>query len=298
MSALLSVENLSVDFHTAEGVVSAVRGIDLTLAQGEAVAVVGESGSGKSVTGRALLGLLPSHAEVTGSIRFDGTEVTRASERKLRHLRGTGVGMVFQDSLDSLNPVYPVGAQLTEVLRVRRGMSRVQAKAESARLLHSVGIVDPERRLAAYPHQFSGGMRQRVCIALAVALQPQLLIADEPTTALDVTVQAGILRLLADLQRQTGMSLLFVTHDLGVARQVASSIVVMRAGRIVETGAIKTVFSNPQHPYTRALFAAHPDQATTWRDLQPIDDDLAVTPEADGSEATLPGTHEIFSYGA
>ena len=298
MTALLEVRDLSVDFHTPQGVVTAVRRLNLTIAAGESIAVVGESGSGKSVTGMALLGLLESNAVVGGSILFEGTEVTGASEAKLRQLRGTGVGMVFQDSLDSLNPVYTIGAQLQEVLRVRRRLSRRDARTEALRLLSAVGIPQPEHRLRAYPHQFSGGMRQRVCIALAIALKPRLLIADEPTTALDVTVQAGILRLLHDLQTESDMGLLFVTHDLSVARLVANRIVVMRAGEIVEEGDMDEVFTDPKHPYTRALFDAHPARADSWEDLATIDDipqgDESATHQSDpdvdrGDEAVSHG---------
>lgn len=275
---LLQVRDLAVDFHTAQGTVSAVRGIDLDIAAGESVAVVGESGSGKTVTGRAALNLLPEHADVRGSVRFRDQELVGAPESVMRGVRGTGVGMVFQDSLDGLNPVYSVGAQMTEVLRVRRGLGRHEARVEAARLLEMVGISNPDKRLKAYPHQFSGGMRQRVCIALAIALRPELLIADEPTTALDVTVQAEILRLLADLQIESRMALLFVTHDLAVARLVATQIVVMRAGLVVERGPIDQVFAAPRHPYTKALFAAHPGRASTWHDLRPIGDELDHEP--------------------
>jgi oligopeptide/dipeptide ABC transporter ATP-binding protein len=267
---LLDVSGLEVSFRTDRSPVRAVRGIDLTLSAGESIAVLGESGSGKSVTGKALLGLLPESTRVRGSIRFRGRDLVGQPDRVLREVRGAGIGMVFQDALDSLNPVYTIGSQLGELLRVRRGMQRREARAEAARLLAEVGIPDPERRLADYPFQFSGGMRQRVAIALAIALTPALLIADEPTTALDVTVQAGILRLINRLRQETGMALLFVTHDLTVARVVADQVAVMYAGRIVERGPLAEVYARPAHPYTRALLRSHPAAATHWSQLAPI----------------------------
>ncbi|WP_249138809.1 ABC transporter ATP-binding protein [Phycicoccus avicenniae] len=268
MTTLLEVEDLRVEFLTDAGPARpAVNGVDLRLGAGETLALLGESGSGKSVTSRALMGLVDFPGVVRGSIRFDGTELVDAPDRTLRRVRGTGIGMVFQDSLDSLNPVYTVGAQLTEALQVRMGMTRADARSRSVELLEAVGIVDAEQRVDAYPHQFSGGMRQRVCIAMAVALRPRLLIADEPTTALDVTVQAGILRLLRGLTEDTGMAMVFVTHDLAVAKQVAERVMVMFDGRAVEEGSIGNVFAAPSHPYTRRLLSAHPGRARHWRDL-------------------------------
>jgi oligopeptide transport system ATP-binding protein len=268
---LLEVSGLSVDFRSPGGPVRAVRGIDFALQPGESMAILGESGSGKSVTGKALLGLLPAPAaRVRGSIRFEGREIVGRAGHELRDLRGPGVGMVFQDALDSLNPVFSVGSQLAEIFRVRLGWSRSAARAEAVRLLDQVGIPSPESRVDDYPYQFSGGMRQRVCIAMAIALKPKLLVADEPTTALDVTVQAGILSLVNRLRDETGMALLFVTHDLNVARLVADRVTVIYAGRIVEQGPIEQVYGRPAHPYTKALLASHPAAATHWSQLRPI----------------------------
>jgi ABC-type dipeptide/oligopeptide/nickel transport system ATPase component len=281
MSALLSVRGLEVEFLTDSGSASrAVRGIDFDVEAGRTLAILGESGSGKSVTSKAVLGLVDFPGIVSGSIVFDGTELVDARESRMREVRGTGIGMVFQDSLDSLNPVYTVGAQLVEALTVRMGLGRSAARARALELLADVGITDPERRIDAYPHQFSGGMRQRVCIALAVALEPRLLIADEPTTALDVTVQAGILRLLRRLQDETGMAMIFVTHDLAVAKQIATDVIVMYAGEVVERGAIDEVFANPTHPYTRGLLAAHPGAVRDWRDLRRVKGDPMLQREA------------------
>jgi peptide/nickel transport system ATP-binding protein/oligopeptide transport system ATP-binding protein len=270
-AALLEVRDLVVQFPGLAGTVTAVRGVNLTLRAGDSVAVLGESGSGKSVTSRAILGLIESPpAELSGSIRFEGQEILGKSDAELRDIRGTGVAMVFQDSLDSLNPVYTIGAQLTELLRVRLNFSRADARAEAVSLMSQVGIPAPEERIDDYPHQFSGGMRQRICIALAIALRPRLLLADEPTTALDVTVQAGILKLIRRLQAERNMALIFVTHDLAVARAVADRLVVMYAGEVVEEGLIEAVFANPSHPYSRALLNSHPSAVAHWSLLRPI----------------------------
>ncbi len=263
---LLAIEALKVRF----GAVQAVRGISLEIKPGESVAILGESGSGKSVTGKAIMGLINAPGRVEGSVRFAGTQLVGRSETDLAAVRGPGIAMVFQDSLDALNPVFSVGDQIMEILTVRLGWARDRARAEAIRLMELVGIKDAAARLGDYPHQFSGGMRQRICIAMAIALQPKLLIADEPTTALDVTVQAGILKLINQLQRDSGMALLFVTHDLAVARQVAKHLVVMYAGRIVERGPIDTVFARPAHPYTRALLKSNPGAVAHWSELQPI----------------------------
>jgi peptide/nickel transport system ATP-binding protein/oligopeptide transport system ATP-binding protein len=275
MGALLQVRDVEIDFDTVGGLVQAVRGVSFDVDAGDAVALVGASGSGKTVLNRALLGLVDQPGIVRGSIRFDGKEVVGRPEAELRAIRGTGLAMVFQDSLDGLNPVYSVGAQLTEMLTVRLGLKAGEARAEALRLMRQVDIPNAEERLDNYPHQFSGGMRQRVCIAMAVGLRPRIMIADEPTTALDVTVQAGILRLLRKLKDDTGMGLVFVTHDLAVARAVSRRVLVMFQGRIVETGATEEVFAEPRHPYTRALLAAHPARARSWRDLEPFPDQFA-----------------------
>jgi oligopeptide transport system ATP-binding protein len=269
---LLEVSGLEVQFRTGSGLTHAVRDVSFTLARGEVLAVVGESGSGKSVTSRAVMGLVPTSTGIVGgSVRFSGTELVGAPERRLRQIRGQGIGMVFQDSLDSLNPVYSIGHQMEEIFRVRLGYDRERARRESVSLLVQVGIDEPEMRLKNYPHQFSGGMRQRICIAMAISLQPQLLIADEPTTALDVTVQYEVLKLLGGLQRSAGMGMIFVTHDLAVAELVADRLAVMYAGRIVEEGPVSQVVAAPAHPYTRALLRSQPGAVTDWRMLSPIE---------------------------
>ncbi|PVE21212.1 ABC transporter ATP-binding protein [Microvirga sp. KLBC 81] len=286
MKDLLKIANLEIDFETRLGTVKAVRGVSLTVNAGDSVAVVGASGSGKTVLGRSMLGLVDEPGVVRGSIDFDGIEVVGASEAELTRVRGLGIGMVFQDALDGLNPVFSIGSQLSETLSVRLNMSRQEARTEALRLIAQVGIQNPEERFNNFPHQFSGGMRQRICIAMAIGLKPKILIADEPTTALDVTVQAGILRLIKKLQGETGMGLVFVTHDLAVARLISRRIVVMYAGKIVEEGLTEDIFQRPQHPYTRALLAAHPGRARSWRDLEPIPEAFVTdSSESGGAEA-------------
>jgi peptide/nickel transport system ATP-binding protein/oligopeptide transport system ATP-binding protein len=276
MNEILRASDVEIEFQTRLRLVQAVRGVSFAVGMGDAVAIVGASGSGKTVLSRSLLGLVAEPGVVRGKITFDGIDIVGSSESELRKVRGLGIAMVFQDSLDGLNPVFSIGAQLTEMLTVRLGMSRRDAKAEAIRLMQQVGIPKPEERFYSYPHQFSGGMRQRICIAMAIGLKPKILIADEPTTALDVTVQAGILRLIRSLQKETGMGLIFVTHDLAVARLISRRVIVMLAGKIVEQGATDEVFERPQHPYTRALLAAHPGRARSWRDLEPIPDDFVT----------------------
>ena len=285
MTELLEISGLNVTFETRFRSVSAVRGVSLTVAQGESVALVGASGSGKTVLGRSILGLVDEPGVVRGSILFDGKQIVGRSEDALREIRGVGAAMVFQDALDGLNPVYSVGSQLSEILTVRLGYTRARAKEHAVELMQQVGIRDPETRFNNYPHQFSGGMRQRICIALAVGMKPKLLIADEPTTALDVTVQAGILRLIKKLQAETGMGLIFVTHDLAVAREVSKRMVVMYNGQVVEEGLTEEVFTNPQHPYTKALLSAHPARAKSWRDLEPIPEQFVTDGPSTGAPA-------------
>jgi len=257
---LLSVRDLSVDFRTSESTVHAVRNVSFDIAEKETVALVGESGSGKSVTALSILKLLPyppAH-HPSGSIRFKGQELISADEATLRKVRGNDISMIFQEPMTSLNPLHTVERQVGEVLDVHRGMSGAAARKRVLELLHQVGIREPESRLGAYPHQLSGGQRQRVMIAMALANEPDLLVADEPTTALDVTVQAQILELLARLKSETGLSMLFITHDLGIVRRVADRVCVMTGGEIVETGPTETVFTRPEHPYTQHLLAAEP----------------------------------------
>ena len=295
---VLAVDDLRITFQTERAEVEAVRGISFELRQGQSVALLGESGSGKTVTGRSLLGLVDHPGRVSGSILYEGQQLVGRSEASLRSVRGVGISMVFQDSLDSLNPVFTVGSQLDEILRVRRGSKRGAARSESIALMEAVGIPDAASRINDYPHQFSGGMRQRICIAMAIALEPRVLIADEPTTALDVTVQAGILKLLRRLQAERDMALIFVTHDLAVARLVADSVIVMYAGRIVETGDITEVFEHPQHPYTKALLASHPARATRWQELASLPDGFADEQAEPAGQPPLATTSAILEQGA
>ncbi|MBD0413383.1 ABC transporter ATP-binding protein [Oryzicola mucosus] len=259
-SPLLSVRDLSVAFAQGGKVSTAVDRISFDIGEGETVALVGESGSGKSVSALSVLKLLPYPAasHPSGQILFRGTDLLSADEKTLRAVRGNKVTMIFQEPMTSLNPLHTIEQQIVEVLRLHQGMSDKQAKARTLELLKEVGIRDPEKRLEAFPHQLSGGQRQRVMIAMALANEPALLIADEPTTALDVTVQAQILELLANLKAKKGMSMLFITHDLGIVRKIADRVCVMTKGKIVETGPTKEIFANPQHEYTRHLLAAEP----------------------------------------
>ena len=256
---LLEVRNLSVEFHTAMGVVKAVRDMSYHLDRGETLAILGESGSGKSVSSSAIMNLIdmPPGRISSGEILLDGVDLLKMPANERREVNGRRIAMIFQDPLSHLNPVYTVGWQIREALTTH-GTSAQQAQAEALRLLGRVGIPDPERSLGKYPHEFSGGQRQRVMIAMALALRPDLLIADEPTTALDVTVQAEVLSLLKELQQETGMAVLIITHDLGVVAEIADRVVVMEKGVLVEAGTVREVYRNPQHPYTRKLIAAAP----------------------------------------
>jgi len=257
---LLSVRDLSVAFLQGGKVSTAVDHISFDIAKGETVALVGESGSGKSVSALSVLKLLPyppaSHP--SGQILFGGQDLLKLDERQLRSVRGNKITMIFQEPMTSLNPLHTIERQIAEILRLHQGMGEAQARKRTIELLNEVGIREPEKRLDAYPHQLSGGQRQRVMIAMALANEPELLIADEPTTALDVTVQAQILELLAKLKTKNGMSMLFITHDLGIVRKIADRVCVMTKGKIVETGPTKEIFANPQHAYTRHLLAAEP----------------------------------------
>jgi oligopeptide/dipeptide ABC transporter ATP-binding protein len=255
---VLEVEDLCVTFRTESGTVSAVDHVRLSLGHGEIVGVVGESGCGKSVTAMSLAGLLPGSAEVTGSVRLHGTDLVGAPESVLRKVRGREIAYIFQEPMTSLNPVLTVGRQIAEVLQVHEKISGKDARRRAVELLSLVGIPSPEKRVDNFPHQLSGGMRQRVMIAMAVACGPKVLVADEPTTALDVTVQAGILTVLRDLRDRLGTSILIITHDLGVIADVADRVVVMYAGRVVEHAGVRDLFARPRHRYTAGLLSASP----------------------------------------
>jgi peptide/nickel transport system ATP-binding protein len=267
---LLRVEDLRVEFPTEDGVVHAVDGIGYELHAGRTLGIVGESGSGKTVSALTLMGLQPKHARVAGRIDFDGRELLALGSEEMRALRGEELAMIFQDPLSSLHPFHRVGWQLVEAIRAHRDVAKTAARERAAELLDLVGIPDPRERLHAYPHELSGGQRQRVMIAMALANEPKLLIADEPTTALDVTVQAQILTLLARLQRELGMAIVLVTHDLGVVAEVADEIAVMYAGRIVERGSTEQVLTAPSHPYTWGLLRSIPRLEGAVGELEPI----------------------------
>ncbi|MGH3437693.1 MAG: ABC transporter ATP-binding protein [Sciscionella sp.] len=255
---VLDIRDLRVRFDTDEGPVLAVDGLSLSVAENEVLAVVGESGCGKSVTSLAVLGLTPPHARVSGSIRLCGRELTTLPNKQLRHIRGREVAMVFQEPMSSLNPVFTVGRQIGEVLTRHEGLSKKSARARTVELLDLVRIPAAASRLDEYPHQLSGGMRQRVMIAMAVACNPKLIIADEPTTALDVTIQAQVLDILRQLRRDLGTAVVLITHNLGVVADIADRVVVMYAGHKVEQGGVAELFANPQHPYTAGLLGAVP----------------------------------------
>jgi oligopeptide/dipeptide ABC transporter ATP-binding protein len=258
--SLLEIEALRVEFPGSDGPLAAVKGVDLALEAGEVVGLVGESGSGKSLTCRAVMRMIPEPGSIAGgSVRFDGTDVLGLSTAKLRDLRAHSIGMIYQNPFGSLNPTLRVGAQIAETLKVNRGMSKKAAKDESLALLDRVGIEDPEHRYRAYPHELSGGMCQRVMIAIATASSPRLMLADEPTTALDVTTQAQILKLLGQMRAEQGMAMLLVSHDFGVIAQACDRVAVMYGGHIVETGPVGTIYHEPEHPYTKALLNSVPE---------------------------------------
>ncbi len=264
--SILTVDNLGVSFRTNTGNLRAVRGVSFQLRKGETVCVVGESGSGKSVTAKSIMGILPGNALVdSGSITFDGRDLLRLTEQEYTRIRGKKIGLIFQDPLSALNPIMKIGKQIMEALLLDGHMSRKEAKEEALELLRAVGIRDAEQRFEQYPFQFSGGMRQRVVIAIALARQPEVLICDEPTTALDVTVQARILELINELKEKRHLSILFITHDLGVVANMADQVYVMYAGKIVEYGTASDIFFEPIHPYTQALLASMPDLETRGR---------------------------------
>jgi oligopeptide/dipeptide ABC transporter ATP-binding protein len=260
MTSLLEVDNLQTEFRTGTTVVRAVRGVSFRVERGETVGIVGESGSGKSVTALSLMGLIPSPPGriVGGSVRLDGEELIGKPAREMQKIRGARMAMVFQDPFSCLNPTMTLGAQIAEPILEHKGVSRAEARSEALRLLEAVRIPNPETRLRQYPHQISGGQRQRVMIAMAFACNPELLIADEPTTALDVTVQAQVLKLMVEMQQRSNAGVLMITHDLGVVAEVCDRVLVMYAGMVVESGTAEQIFRAPQHPYTQGLLASLP----------------------------------------
>jgi oligopeptide transport system ATP-binding protein len=269
---LLEVDNLQVEFRTREGVAKAVNGVSYSVDEGETLAVLGESGSGKSVTAQAIMGILdsPPGFVAGGAVRFRGEDLLALPEEERRAYRGRSISMIFQDALSALNPVFPVGWQIAEMFRVHEGMPKTEAKKRAVELMERVRIPAARERAGDYPHQFSGGMRQRIMIAMAIALDPDVLIADEPTTALDVTVQAQIMNLLRDLQRERKMGLILITHDLGVVADVADKISVMYAGRIMEQAPVGDIYARPAHPYTKGLLESIPRVDLKGRDLSAI----------------------------
>jgi len=281
---LLSVDNLQTAFFTDKEVIRAVDGVNFDIHRGETVGIVGESGSGKSVTARSIMGLVDSPGRVLSgsSITFDGEELTEKSEKQYRSLRGSDIAMVFQDPLTSLNPVYTVGNQIKEALRLHQDLRGAAATEEAINLLEAVGIPDASRRVKEYPHEFSGGMRQRAVIAMALACDPELLICDEPTTALDVTIQAQILELLHDLQEERNLAIMFITHDMGVIAEISDRVNVMYAGEIVESAPVEELFENPRHPYTQGLLQSIPGNQPDADRLSTIEGDVPTPNEPAG----------------
>ncbi|WP_026574536.1 ABC transporter ATP-binding protein [Bacillus sp. UNC438CL73TsuS30] len=286
MEKVLEVKDLNISFHTFAGEVQAIRGVSFDLYKGETLAIVGESGSGKSVTTKSIMRLLPEHnSEIKkGEILFGGKDLTKLKDKEMQKIRGHDISMIFQDPMTSLNPTMKIGNQIMEPLIKHQNMSRHDARARAIDLLKLVGIPKPEIRINQYPHQFSGGMRQRVVIAIALACNPKVLIADEPTTALDVTIQAQILELMKDLQKKIDTSIIFITHDLGVVANVADRVAVMYGGKIVEIGTADEIFYNPKHPYTWGLISSMPDMDTDDEELYSIPGtppDLLEPPKGD-----------------
>ena len=272
MSTLLTVNNLKTYFFTRDGLTKAINGIDFTIKRGETLALVGESGCGKSMTALSLLRLIPEPGKIVeGEIRFDGLDLLRIPEEEVRRVRGNRISMIFQEPMTSLNPVFRIGDQIMESLQLHRGKSKQQAQEIATELLHKVGIPAAAQRLKDFPHQLSGGMRQRVMIAMALSCDPQLLIADEPTTALDVTIQAQIMDLLAAIKAEHNMAMLLITHDLGVVAENADRVAIMYAGVIVETAPVKELYAAPRHPYTQGLLACIPRIGEQKQRLVPIE---------------------------
>jgi len=275
MSALLEIENLHLELARRGGAFPILRGVSLQLAAGSVLGLVGESGAGKTMVGKAVLGLAPEQARISdGALRFDGRDITRLAGEQRRALLGRGMALIPQDPMSALNPVLRIERQMTDVIRFHLGLDHAAAHARALELLAAVHLREPERVLRQYPHELSGGMRQRVLIAIAFACRPRLIVADEPTTALDVTVQRQILRLMKELQSTAGTALLFITHDLGVVAKICDRVAVMHAGRVVEAAAVAEVFARPRHPYTRALFAATPRYDRPAEALVPVPAEL------------------------
>ncbi|MGG3623063.1 ABC transporter ATP-binding protein [Bacillus gobiensis] len=272
MERVLEVKDLHVTFTTYGGTIQAVRGVSFSLNKGETFAIVGESGCGKSVTSQSIMGLLPSYsAKITkGSILFKGTDLTQVSEKEIRTIRGAEISMIFQDPMTALNPTLTVGEQLMEAVLQHKKITRKEAKKAVLSMLDLVGIPNPDERFKQYPHEFSGGMRQRIVIAMALMCEPEVIIADEPTTALDVTIQAQILELFNKIQKETGVAIILITHDLGIVAQVADRIAVMYAGKMVETGTRREIFYHPQHPYTKGLLHSVPRLDLKGAELIPV----------------------------
>lgn len=268
---ILEVVDLNISFQTNNGKVHAVRGVSFDLYKGETLAIVGESGSGKSVCTKGIMGIIASNGEYSsGSILFDEKDIVKMNEKELQQIRGKRIAMIFQDPMTSLNPVMTIGKQIAEGIIKHQGLSKAEAKEKAIELIDLVGISNPKERYRQYPHQFSGGMRQRIVIAIALACNPEILICDEPTTALDVTIQAQILELINKLQKKTGVSVIFITHDLGVVANVADRVMVMYAGRVVESGTADEIFYTPRHPYTWGLLASMPTLDTSDEHLYSI----------------------------
>lgn len=285
MEKLLQVKNLCVNFKTFGGEVQAVRGVTFDLHKGETLAIVGESGSGKSVACKSIVRILSSNGFIkNGEILFEGKDLTKLQEKEMEHIRGKDIAMIFQDPMTSLNPTMTIGKQISEGIIKHQGLSKEEAKAKAIELIDLVGITFPEKRFKQYPHQFSGGMRQRIVIAIALACNPKILIADEPTTALDVTIQAQILELMKDIQKKTGVAVIFITHDLGVVANMADTVAVMYAGKIIEVGTSDDVFYDPKHPYTWGLLGSMPTLDIGDNDLYSIPGtppDLMKPPKGD-----------------